>query len=117
MSMMSRTKRLAPVPFSHFLTVAAAGLVAFLALMQAGLSVSGYRPCGQAPLAPGHSMQVAMFELGLAAAAYLVFLLGAIRLRRGWDVGAAAYNLVIVALLIGQGLLAYMFILSTVCAS
>ncbi|MBW4061252.1 hypothetical protein HJC99_01630 [Candidatus Saccharibacteria bacterium] len=113
---MARTRNLAPVPFNRFLTVASAGLVAFLALMQGGLTVSGYRPCGLPPLKATDSLQVAMLELGIAAAAYLVFLLGALRLRKGWDVGISAYNLAIFALLIGQGLLAYMFIRSTVCA-
>ena len=113
---MARTRSLQPIPFNRFITVASAGMVAFLALMQGTLTVSGYRPCGLAPLKANDSLQVAMLELGLAASGYLVFLLGARRLRKGWDVGAGAYNLAIFALLIGQGLLAYIFIRSTVCA-
>ena len=113
---MARTARLPKIPFSRFFTVACAGLVAFLALMQGVLSVSGYRPCGLKPLAATDSLNVAMFELGIAAISYLVFLLGARRLRQGWDVGSLAYNFAIFALLIGQGLLAYIFIRSSVCA-
>lgn len=113
---MARTLRLARIPFSHFIVVASAGLVAFLALMQGTLTVSGYRPCNLAPIKSNDSLHTALFELGLAAVGYLVFLLGARRLRRGWESGTAAYNLVIIALLVGQGLLAYIFIRSTVCA-
>ena len=114
--MATRTVRVPKIPFNRFFTVACAGLVAFLALMQGTLTVSGYRPCGLKPLAASDSINVAMFELGIAAVSYLVFLLGARRLRKGWSVGAPAYDFVILALLIGQGLLAYIFIRSSVCA-
>jgi hypothetical protein len=114
---MARTKRLASIPFNRFIIVASAGLVAFLALMQGTLTVSGYRPCGMAALSPNQSLQAATMELGIAAAAYLIFLLGARRLRKGWDIGSGAYNLAIITLLVGQGLLAYVFIHSTICAN
>ena len=113
---MARTKRLAPIPFNRFIIVASAGMVAFLALMQGTLTVSGYHPCGMATSAPNQNLHAATFELGIAATAYLVFLLGARRLRKGWDVGAGAYNFAIITLLVGQGLLAYVFIHSTICA-
>jgi hypothetical protein len=113
---MATTNHISTVPFNRFITVASAGLVAFLALMQGTLTVSGYRPCGLTPLQPNDNLQIAMLELGIAAAAYLIFLLGARRLRKGWNVGISAFNLAIFALLIGQGLLAFLFIHSTICA-
>ena len=114
---MAHTKQLTPIPFSRFATVASAGLVAFLALMQGVLTVGGYRPCGTTAIQGNDTVKLAMFELGLAAIGYLVFLLGARRLRSGWEIGALSYNLAIFTLLIGQGLLAYVFIRMSVCAS
>lgn len=111
MAVLSRRR---PVPFSRLAVVAAAGLVAFMALMQGILATTGYTTC-QTKFSP--NMSLAVTELGIAASAYLIFLVGALKLRKGWEKGQAAYLATVIALLVSAGLLAFIFIRASSCAS
>lgn len=102
------------VPFSRLAVVATAGLVAFMALMQGIVATTGYTSC-KVHYAP--NMNLAFTQLGIAASAYLIFLIGALRLRKGWEKGQAAYIATVAALLVSAALLAVVFIHTTSCAS
>ena len=107
------------IPFYRFALVASSGLVCFLALWQGIFSLIHYRPCAiQAPsyvLPPNPS--AALTEFALAITALLVLFVGARRLRAGFPEGMLAYSLVIASLLVGQGLLAFIFVSLSTCAS
>lgn len=106
------------IPFHRFAIVAAAGLVAFMALWQGIFSLLHYRPCAiQDPtyILPPNPSAAAM-EFGLAVAAAAVLFLGARHLRQGFATSTAAYYFVVASLLVGQGLLAYIFLQLSTCA-
>lgn len=107
------------IPFHRFAVVAAAGLVGFLALWQGIFSLMHYRPCAiQNPayvLPPNPS--AAFAEFGLSAAALVILFVGARRLKEGFADSALAYYFVVTGLLVGQGLLAFIFLRLSTCAS
>jgi hypothetical protein len=102
------------VPMRRLVIVASAGLIAFLALMQGVLTLTGHPRCPEATIAP--DLLMALIEFSIAAVAYGVFLLGAIRLRRGWETGKAIYFATVAALLLSGGILSAMFISMSSCA-
>lgn len=101
------------LPTSRLAIVACAGLVAFLALMEAGLAAVGYASCGRTG---SQNMPLALVDLGIAAVSYFVFLLGAIKLRHHWEIGRLGYICTIVALLLTGGILSVFFVVSSTCA-
>lgn len=102
-----------PVPFNRLAIVAVAGLVAFMSLMQGILASTGYTSCN---VHYEPNMNLAFTQLGIAGSAYLIFLIGALRLRKGWEKGKPAYIATVVALLVSASLLATVFIHTTSCA-
>jgi hypothetical protein len=107
------------IPFSRFATVASAGLVAFLAFWQGFFSLIYYRPCSlQAPnyIIPPNPAAAAT-EFGLAAVALIVLFWGARRLRDSFTEGFLGYALVVVSLLVGESLLAFIFVRLSTCAA
>lgn len=106
------------IPFHRFAIVAAAGLVGFLALWQGIFSLMRYRPCAiQNPayiLPPNPS--AALTEFGLSVVALIILFVGARRLREGFADSAAGYYFVVSGLLVGQGLLAFIFLRLSTCA-
>jgi len=108
------------IPFNHFAVVAAAGLVGFLALWQGIFSLIDYRPCAISNpsyvLSP--NVNAAITQLSISAVALCVLFIGARKLRSNFgNEGFFGYSLVVVNLLIGEGLLAFIFVrLSSVCA-
>lgn len=106
------------IPLHRFAIVAAAGLVAFLALWQGIFALMHYRPC--AIQAPHYSLppnpEAAITEFSLAAVALGILFVGARGLRQGFTSGMLGYNLVVFSLLIGQGLLAFIFLRLSTCA-
>ncbi len=106
------------IPFSRFVVVASAGLVGFLAFWQAFFSFTGYRPCAlQNPdyvIPPNPN--AAITELGICIIAMVVLFWGAKRLRTNFPEGFFGYSMVVVNLLIGEGLLAFVFLRLSTCA-
>ncbi|HSX01930.1 MAG TPA: hypothetical protein VLI05_01305 [Candidatus Saccharimonadia bacterium] len=106
------------IPFSRFAVVASAGLVAFLAFWQGFFSLIHYRPC--AIIAPNYALNpnpgAGLTEFGIAATATLVLFYGAKRLRTNFDGAAAGYIMVVTSLLVGQGVLAFIFLQLSTCA-
>ena len=100
------------IPTNRLALIACAGLVAFLALIQAGFASLGIGVCGRVP---NQDLAMAVIDLGIAAVAYFVFLLGAIRLRRNWDVGRMGYGATIVGLLVSGAIMSAVFISQTSC--
>jgi hypothetical protein len=94
--------------------VASSGLIAFLSLMQGVLTITGNPSCYGSRLAPNY--ELAFVQFGIATIAYVVFLLGAIRLRKDWETGKAAYFATVFALLISGGILSTIFIGMSSCA-
>ncbi len=106
------------IPLHRFATVAAAGLVAFLAFWQGVFSLIDYRPCAlQAPnyVIPPNP-QVALMEFAIALLALVILFIGAKRLNSSFHNVPVAYYLVITSLLTGQGLLAFIFLRLSTCA-
>ncbi len=97
----------------RLVVVASAGLVAFLSLMQGVLTLGGYSACPS--IAPVPDPAMALIEFSIAAVAYGVFLLGALRLRKNWETGKTVYIATVGALLVSGGILSAMFISSTTC--
>lgn len=98
----------------RLVVVASAGLVAFLSLMLGVLTLTGYSACSRVALAP--DVLIALIEFSLAAVAYGVFLLGAIRLRQNWEAGKSAYFSTVAALLVSGGIMGALFISMSTCA-
>ncbi len=107
------------IPFSRLAIVASAGLVAFLAFWQGFFSFLHYRPC--AIVQPNYVLapnpEAGFTEFGIALVAVLVLFAGAKRLRQDFEMGQAAYLAVVISLLIGQGLLAFVFLRLSTCAA
>jgi hypothetical protein len=107
------------IPFHRFAIVASAGLVAFLALWQGIFSLMHYRPCAfQNPayvIPPNPS--AALAEFGISLVGLVVLFLGARRLREGYEGGIVSYYIAVFSLLLGQGLLAFIFLRLSTCAS
>ena len=103
----------AKLPFGRVLPVAVAGLVAFLALMEGVLAVAGYGACG---LATRPNMALALTELGISAVAYVMFLLGAFRLKISRSGVRSGYVATVAALFVSGGIISSYFLLSTTCA-
>ena len=107
------------IPFSRFATVASAGLVAFLAFWQGFFSLIYYRPCAiQAPhyvLPPNPAAGIT--EFGISIVALVVLFWGAKRLRDSFTHGFAGYAMLVATLLVGEGLLAFIFLRLSTCAA
>ena len=113
------TTSLQSIPFSRFAVVAAAGMVAFLAFWQGFFALIHYRPC--AIIAPHYVLPpnpgAGFTELGISALATLVLFYGAKRLRSNFDGAGAGYVMVVTTLLVGQGVLAFIFLRLSTCAA
>ncbi len=94
--------------------VASAGLIAFLSLMQGVLTLTGNPSCPGVKVSP--NFELSLIQFSIAAVAYVVFLLGAIRLRQNWEAEKTAYFATVFALLISGGILSAMFIGMSICA-
>jgi|GEM_PF-3651071 len=107
------------IPFNRFAVVASSGMVGFLALWQGIFSLIQYRPCAiQNPnyvLAPNPG--AGLTQLGISAVALLVLFFGAKRLQTNFRDGFFGYALVVGTLLVGEGLLAFIFIRLSTCAN
>ena len=107
----------AQIPFNRFVTVATSGLVAYLAIWQGVFSSIEYRPCIVRPdyvLTP--NLGAAATQFGLALVALIVLFYGAKHLRRGFDRDQVGYTATVLSLLVGEGLLAFIFIRLSACA-
>ena len=103
-----------PIPMRRLAIVASSGLIAFLSLMQGVLAITGNTSCLATRASANYELVLIQFVI--AVIAYGVFLLGAVRLRRNWEVGKAAYFSTVFALLISGGILSAMFIGMSSCA-
>ena len=101
------------IPLPRLALVASAGLVAFMEIMQGALTLTGQANCSVSRVSPDYTL--ALIEFSIAAVAYGVFLLGAVRLRRNWETGKIVYISTIVALLLNGGILSAMFLMSSSC--
>jgi hypothetical protein len=112
------TATMRAIPFNRFATVASAGLVSFLAFWQGFFSLIYYRPCAiQAPsyvLPPNPAAGVT--EFGIALVALVVLFWGAKRLRDSFNRGFTGYAMLVATLLVGEGLLAFIFLRLSTCA-
>lgn len=115
---MNRAK-IRAIPFRHFIVVAASGMVAFVAFFQGLFSLGNYHPCSllnSSYVIPANP-QAAGIQFSLSLLALFVLFSGAKRLRKGFESGATAYAIAVTSLLIGEGLLSFLFIrMSAVCA-
>lgn len=77
-----------------------------------------YRPCAiQNPnyiLAPNPN--AAITEFGIAILGLFMLYLGTKRLRTGYNLGLGSYYVATTSLLLGQGILAYIFLRLSTCA-
>jgi hypothetical protein len=111
-------KTIEPMPFRYFATVASAGMVAFIAFWEGFFSLIAYHPCTLQN--PDYTIQpnprVALIQFGLSVVALFVLFMGAKRLQKHTERGILPYLLVIINLLVGEGLLSFIFIkLSSNC--
>ena len=107
------------MPFRYFVTVASAGMIGFIAFWEGFFSLIAYHPCSiQNPsyvIPP--SPQVALIQFSISIIAIGVLFMGAKRLQHHTEGGTLPYLVVIINLLVGEGLLSFIFIkLSASCA-
>ncbi len=100
------------IPFWHFATVAASGMVAFLAFWEGFFSFFTYRPCtiSNPNFVLERNLGASATEFGICLVALLVLFNGAKRLQGNFERAELAYTVVVINLLVSESLLSFIFI-------
>ena len=110
------------LPLRYFAIVAISGMVAFIAAFQGISSLGDFRTCTQSVNVVHADLATGIFQFFMSILSLLVLLVGIRLLKRGLAFqgieGYGGYLTAIVSLLIGEGLLSFVFLeLSRACAS